>query len=288
MYKARGLFICRHPTHRKFDFEVSPYHILKQKKCYPEGCVEFLWQCDVSIKGKKCPRGYKHVGRNCFSCKYYHEKKICRQPEALVDENSLKRFFRDLEDYEFWLSTVEGYRVSFSGNIASVFPSLTLTVDNGGNSIRLKGFLITFNKGYIGDGIFDDMIYLEVGNRFLAGWNPAPGDELEFKAELRNDRGRILLKKPSHVEIKRNGGQPLIDYSKALVGKATGAQVKDDIRLCQGCPYGALLDVIEISPKRNQYRRFYCLRGVEYSKDCLVRLERKLKEYLSDNVSVTT
>jgi len=280
MYKAKDLFVCRHPVHQKFDFSISPYHILKQKKCYKKGCVEFLWRCNVGTKGKKCPRGYKHVGRNCFSCKYYYEEKICRIPESLVDDQTLEQFFKDLDDYEFWLSSVSGRKVEFSGKVASVYPSLLKTIDNDKSFIKMRGFLITFDCGHIGDDLFDDTIYLQTGTHFLAKWQPAPGDELDFEARLNDERGRVILTSPSRVEIIRSENKPIIDYSKALVGRATGNTVKDDIRLCRNCPYGALLDVEEISPKPNEYRRFYCLRGMEFSKDCLVRLERKLQEYL--------
>ena len=284
MYKTPDLFICRHPTHRKFDNKVSPFHILKQKKCYNKGCVEFLWRCNVSVKGKKCPRGYKHVGRNCFSCKYYYDEKICRIPEPLVDDKTLKQFFENLDEYEYWLSTVEGREIAFSGKIASVYPYLRKIIDNGRSSIRMNGFLITFDNGHIGYDLFDDTIYLKTSVSFLIKWQPAPVDDIELRAVIKNDRGRIVLIKPRHIEIMRHGGQPVIDYSKALVGRATGKTVKDDISLCRNCPFGSLLDVEQIYPKLNHYRRFYCLRGVEYSKGCMVRLERKLREYLQTEV----
>jgi len=279
MYKAKGIFICRHPVHKQFDFTVSPYHILKQKKCYKKGCVEFLWRCNVAIKGKKCPRDYKHVGRNCFSCKYYYDEKICRIPEALIDDAALKQFFYDLDEYEFWLTAVLGRRVDFSGKIASVFPSLKKIIDDGKSSMRMNGFLIKFASGHIGEDFFDDTIYLKIGAGFLSRWEPAPDDEIECTAILNNDRGRVVLAQPRRIEINRGGGSPIIDYSKALVGKTTGAIVKDNIIHCHNCPYGAILDIEEISPKQNSYRRFYCLRGIEYSKDCLVRLDRILQDY---------
>jgi hypothetical protein len=276
MYKARGLFVCKHPVHEKFDFAVSPYHIFKQKKCYGVGCVEFIWQCRVDTRGKKCPRGYKHVGRNCASCKYYHDEKICRVPEALTDQAGLDQFLKDLEDYEYWLSTVENRRLAISGTIVAVQPSIIKTIDSDKISSRLAGFLIKFDRAHIGYDLFDDPLYLRVGSTFLERHNPAPGDDIEFEAELKNDRGRIVLIKPSRVELTANGNTPLFDYSKALVGKTTGAVVLDDIRLCRDCPYGALLDIQQINPRPNNYRRFYCLQGVEYAYTCPIRLRRIL------------
>jgi len=279
MYKQKGLFICKHPMHERFDFEVSPFHILKQKKCFKEGCVEFLWQCKIGTRGKKCPRGYQHVGRNCFSCKFYHEEKICRLPSPTVDSRELESFFRKLGEFEYWLSTVEGLRVQFSGVVSSVHPALVKTIDNGRSNIRLNGFLIKFDSGYIGYDIFDDTLYLQVGSYFLTRWRPAPGDEIDCETELKNDYGRIVLYKPSRIDLTRNGSQPLIDYSKALVGKTTGTEVKDDIKLCRDCPFGALIDIQQIRPRENRYRRFYCLRGINNAATCPVRLAKILDDH---------
>jgi len=278
MYKTKGVFRCNHPLHKRFGYEVSPYFILKYKKCYPEGCVEFLWRCRLSGKGKKCPRGYQHVGRNCFSCKQYYEIKVCRSPETGLDEKELSRFFAKLDEFEFWLSDLEGKRVAFSGTIAELNPSLQMIRDNNRSSVRLNGFIISFDSGHIGYDLLDDPLYLRVGSTFLARWRPAPGDQLDCRAILTIERGRMVLSKATGVEISRGGSEPLADFSKALVGRATGRIVQDDIRLCRYCPYGSLLDVCDIRPKENHYRRFYCLKGIEYAESCPIRLSRLLDE----------
>lgn len=283
-YKAAHLFICRHPIHKRFDFIVSPYHVLKQKKCFGSGCVEFLWRCKIHAKGKKCPRGYLHVGRNCFSCKHYYEEKICRVPEPLMSQAELETFLKDLVEYEYWLSTVEGKTVPFEGTVSAIQPWLQKIIDTEGSFTHLKGFLISFKCGYIGDELFDDTVYLRIGRRFLVKWNPVPGDDLEFEAILSSDRGRVVLSWPKRVEITRNGGDSLINYSRAVVGRATGAIVQDDVKTCRECPFGALLDVIQRHPKPDQYRRFFCLRGVSQSADCPVRLEFKLECYKREQV----
>jgi len=193
-------------------------------------------------------------------------------PSATVGDQELKAFFIKLDEYEYWLSTVEGIRVQFSGVISSVYPSLVKIIDSGKSNIRLNGFLIKFESGYIGYDLYDDTLYLRVSGTFLSRWRPAPGDEMAGESELKNDRGRIILYKPSRIDITRNGAQPLIDYSKALVGKATGAEVLDDISLCRDCPFGALMDIHQIHPRPNNYRRFYCLRGINNAAACPVRL----------------
>lgn len=276
MYKIRGLFHCNHPLHRRFDSEVSPYHVLRDKKCYPEGCVEFLWRCRLSGKGKKCPRGYRHVGRNCFSCKQYYEIKVCRTPETNLDEKELAQYFKDLDEFEFWLSGLEDKKVEFSGTIADINPSLQMFRDNGRSSTRLNGFIITFDSGHIGIDLFDDPLYLRIGSTFLARWRPAPGDQLEFRALLAIERGRMVLSRPTGIELTRGDSEPVTDFSKALVARATGRIVRDDISLCRHCQYGSLLDVHELRPKENHYRRFYCLKGNENAASCPVRLSQIL------------
>jgi hypothetical protein len=278
-YKQRGLFVCHHPVHSRFNFEVSPYHVLKQKQCYGCGCVQFLWKCKIYGKSFVCPRGFKHVGRNCFSCKHYYEEKICRSPETSLDSESMTAYMRELEDYRYWLSTVIDRKVKFSGKIESVFPSLTKTIDNHKSHIQLQGFLISFAKAHIGFDLFDSTIYLHVGHRFIEKWQPAPDDSIDCSAELKFDRGRIVMINPTHVEIDQGDQLPYLNYSKALVGKSTGSIVVDNISACRGCPFGALLDIEVIRPKPNQYRRFYCLRGVSHSQNCPIRLEWELSEH---------
>lgn len=282
-FKQSNLFVCRHPAHKRFDFAVSPYHIFEQKRCHKEGCVQFVWKCKIFGKDFDCPRDFKHVGRNCGDCKHYYEEKIYRKPEFQVGETELAAFMSQLEDYRYWLSTVVDRKVTFSGEIAGVFPSLIKIIDYDKSEIRLNGFLIRFERAHLGYDLFDDRIYLQVGQGFLRKYQPADGDAIECQAILKTDRGRVVIINPTRIEYAQGDNQPLIDYSKALVGKSTGAIVKDNCSLCRGCPYGALMDVVVIRPQPNQYRRFYCLRGVDMSRDCPIRLEYKINAYESES-----
>lgn len=206
-------------------------------------------------------------------------------PMTLLGENEYRQFRNDFDNFEYWLSTVENKRLSFSGKISSVFPLFLKTIDDGRSNISLTGFLLKFERGHIGYDLFDDTIYLRVGRTFLENHRPAPGDDLDCEAHLINDRGRMILIKPSRVEINKKGGEQLIDFSRALVARTTGAIVIDDIKLCRNCPYGALLDVREISPRENSYRRFFCMRGVDTAYTCPVRLERILNSLQADSMS---
>jgi hypothetical protein len=197
----------------------------------------------------------------------------------LLDESGMAAYIRQLEDYRYWLSTVADTRVPFSGKIEAVYPSLLKIVDYQKSEMRLDGFLLRFDQAHIGYDLFDDRIYMHIGQAFLKKWKPAAGDEIDCRAILKTDRGRIVLINPTQVEFAFGDDSPIIDHSRALVGKSTGAIVEDDNAECRGCPYGALLDVVVIRPQPNQYRRFFCLRGVAQSRDCPVRLEQKMQEY---------
>jgi hypothetical protein len=277
--KQANLFVCRHPVHRRFNYAVSPYHVFEQKRCHNEGCVQFLWRCKIYGKDFSCPRGFKHVGRNCGQCKHYYEEKICRKPEPLLDETEMTAYLGQLEDYRYWISTVEDKRVPFSGQITGVLPSLLKIADYDKSEIRLNGFLLRFEKAHIGYDLFDDRIYMQVGQSFLRRWQPAESDTIDCQAILKTDRGRVVVINPTRIEFLQGDNQPLIDYSKALVGKTTGEIVEDNCAPCRGCPYGALMDIVVIRPQPNQYRRFYCLRGVNLSVDCPIRLEEKINAY---------
>ena len=277
--KARGLFVCRHPLHSRFNYEVSPYHVYEEKRCIDQGCVQFVWRCKIYGKSFHCPRGYKHVGRNCSMCKHYYEEKICRRPDLIVDPPAYEQYQRQLEDYRWWLSTVVGNKVPFSGIIDAVYPALERTIDNGRSQTYLRGFLLSFESAYIGYDLFDDRIYMRVGGNFISRYQPASGDHIDCLARLQTDRGRVVMTNPVQVDFTQKDDPQQITISRAQVGRATGSIVIDDISKCRGCPYGALLDVEVIRPKRNRYRRFYCLRGVSRTQDCPIRLDWELDEY---------
>jgi len=287
MYKMPGIFICRHPRHRRFDYQVSPYHVIKEKRCLDEGCLQFVWKCRIYAKDFRCPRGFKHVGKDCFTCRHYDEDKIWRKPEAIIGENELVEFWRKLDDYRLWLSLNLDRKISFSGKISSVFPLLYMKRRGVGFGARASGFLIGFDRGYIGYVLYDDKIYLRTGGEFIKRWNPMAGDSLEFRATLKADRGRLILIRPSEIEMEssdrtgsdnENTGNKIITLSQAVVGASTGVIVEDSCAPCRGCNYGAFVEFDTDQPQPAGRRRFFCLRGVKTAATCPIRLERILAD----------
>lgn len=277
LFKATGLFSCRHPSHKMFDYEVSPYHIFAARKCFPHGCVEFAWRCRQFEKGRKCPRNFKHVGRKCFSCKHYYELKLCYAPETKLNDSALPDFIDDLREYESWVESMDGRIIRFSGRVESIRPHLKMRIGSRNISVRLDGYYVVFDIGHIGNDLFDDRIYLRISERLLSGTRIAPEDEMDFEAVFTPDRGRIILRNPRKVDITRNGRKQSLTPSRAQVGRATGKIITGSIAQCKNCPYCCLVDIEDFSrQKPSHYRRFYCLRGVTDSENCPVRLEKLL------------
>ena len=93
-YKSTEIFRCVHESHQGYKNKISVYHILKARSCYPEGCIYFRWRCKLLNKKKKCHRGYRHVGRNCFGCKEFYDEKIHNFPELQVSQDEYKDFLK--------------------------------------------------------------------------------------------------------------------------------------------------------------------------------------------------
>jgi len=236
--------------------------------------VEFLWKCHDLDKGKKCPKNYRHVGKGCFSCKKFYDEKMIYGPETTLDEKELKRFMDDLLEYRGWLDSMRGKNVRFAGTVDSIMPHLKMTVDDGQNRVHMDGFYVSFDRGYFHNNLFNDRIYLRVDGRFLFRTEVAPGDDLEFDAVFTEERGRIILKNPKKTEIKKNGGKECITPSRARVARATGKIIAGSIEKCKDCAYCSLIDMEDRSRKGiTHYRRFYCLRGISDSENCVVRIE---------------
>jgi len=285
-YKKPGVFNCRHPAHGQFNYDVSPYHVLKISRCWPDGCVEFLWRCHLFDKGQKCPRKFKHVGRACASCKRYYEIKNCYVPTTKLDEADMRDFIDAFHEFEGWLEIMREKTVRFSGIVELIRPHLAMKMGRQGNTVRMDDYFLSFERGHMGNDLFDDRIYLKISEGFLKRFEPAPGDEIECDAIFGIDKGRVILRNPRRLELIKNGGQSPLTSSRARVGRATGKIIRGSVSFCKDCPYCCLLDVEDDRRQKSSfYRRFYCLRGIVDPEHCPVRLSMLLKNDSSDRVS---
>jgi len=271
--KKAGIFSCCHPAHARFHYHVSPYHVLKINKCWPDGCVEFLWRCHLFDKGHKCPRKYKHVGRGCFSCKDYYEIKNQYTPSSRLDPAAFANFMRDLGEYEGWIEDLNDKTIRFSGIVESIRPHLIMIIDSRRKSLRMEEYFVSFPGGFIGRDFFADRLYMRISGGFLNKTELAPGDEIECDAIFGGDRGRVILRNPRRIELAGNGGRQALNPSRALVGRATGKIIEGSIERCGDCHYCTLVDIEDFRKQKTiSYRRFYCLRGITDPEHCPVRL----------------
>jgi hypothetical protein len=277
-YKRQDIFQCGHKSHFKFEKNVSVYHVLKEKGCYPEGCIYFLWKCRLLNKGHSCPKGYQHVGKSCFSCKNYFEEKVWYQPEILLDKEEFENFQRDLEEFEDWLQSVVGKRIEFSGTVNSVKPHFIKKGLGSNQILTFPGFLISFKEGYLDRVFFKDYIFLSISRKSQENLRFAKGDKVEFEATLRTDKGRIILERIGHVEFSEKKGEAFWNESLALVTKNTGTELDCQPEKCLVCENGCLLDVVEREGERSKiYRHLFCLAGVVDPEACVYHLAKKIR-----------
>ena len=278
-YKRQDVFRCSHKAHFRFENNVSVYHVLKEKRCFPEGCIYFLWKCQLLNKGKSCPKGYQHVGRDCFSCKNYFDEKIIYQPEIILNSEEYKKFERDLEEFEEWLEGTVGKWVEFSGKVNSVKPHFRKIRYGTKETLSFPGFLISFKEGYLDRIFFKDHIFVTLSRRTQQNFKFARGDEVEFQARLRTDRGRIVLERIRYVEFPHKEKALSWSLSQALVAKNTGKEFDCQPEKCMLCENGCLLDVVEKTDKSSPIRRhLFCLIGVENPEECVYHLVKQIEK----------
>jgi len=285
-HKRQDIFKCAHQAHFRFEKNVSVYHVLKEKNCYPSGCVWFVWKCKLLNKGNSCPKGYNYVGKNCFSCNQYFEEKVCYQPEILLDQKKFDNFKKSLEEYEEWLLNVNGKDIEFSGEVNSVKPHLKKILFSVGESLRFKGFLLSFKNGFIDRVFFDDYIYASVSRKSQERSGFAKGDKLDFKARLKIDHGRIVLERLRFVEFKEKLDNTSWDLSEALVARSVGAEFDCQPEKCLICEKGCLMDVVDkTQTKERMFRHLFCLLGVESPGECWYDLKKRVERQERGNIS---
>jgi hypothetical protein len=278
-YKRTDIFRCSQESHRHFQGKVSVYHVLKEKQCFPQGCLYFLWHCVLLEKGNRCIHGYTRTGRKCRGCTYYDEEKIHLQPLLCVDSEAYERFLEDLDLFETWLEEVRFRRMSIAGRIKSIKPWFEKILRPGEQHTRLRGHLLVFPKGFIGMTAFRDIFYVRISDRFMKQYTLRPGMRIEMRGEVREDRGRIVVIKPGQVECMNRGWGNPMTRDRALVAVRTATFMEDQPEQCMTCPYGSLTDIIDRrESEEKKYRRLYCLKGIADYRGCYIAAKRKVRK----------
>ena len=270
-YKRLDVFRCRLDSHRSFSGRVSVYHVLKVKRCLPEGCFYFKWRCRLLDKGTRCIKGYHYPGRNCNSCRFYYEDKLHKVPEIRLDQAGYRRFQRELEEFEDWLGDNLGRRIEVQGRVNFVGPRLIKKIYPRGHKLYLRGYLANFSGCFLGRDRLDDYVYLRLSPGLQERVRLARGDELEFEAALTLDEGRLVLEHPRRFEFSVRGPEPFDPRRDgALVDLHSAASLDRQYERCINCERGRLVDVVErgIDGDRFLHRELYCLEGVENPGEC--------------------
>lgn len=287
-YKRQDIFLCRHDAHRTRGQRVSVYHVMHRKKCYPEGCVYFLAKCSELAKRKTCHRGYSYVGRKCPGCKYYDEEKMTRTLSIATDVD-IHAELEAIYEFEEWLRDTAGKEWSCQAKIRSVKPRMIQTVypsaGRGKEHTHLLGYLICFEYCYIGQTFLQDTSYAITGRDFQKRHRFTAGDEIEFRATLTEQDGRLVFQTLRQIEFrKKSSMNPVWTDSLSLVAKHTGSLLGRQADKCIPCPYGFLIDVHEYQNGGEiLYHRIFCLQGMKSAAGCVFELSKEVYGNLCPN-----
>jgi hypothetical protein len=276
--KRADVFRCRQEAHRRFGGAVSAWHVLREKKCWPAGCLYFVWHCVRLEKGMRCPRRFTVPGRLCGGCGHYVEEKLHFQPERLIGDADYEAFLEDLEAYDAWFEKAARGRPPVAGRIATVKPWFEKTVTSSGAPVRLRGYLLVLRGAFIGTESVDGPVFVRTPRSLMAAVGFAPRMRIELTGEVREDRGRIVVSHPKQVEaLSRGWGWRWTD-EKALVSVRTATLLESQPEQCLACPWGALADVTDRSgSEEKKYRNLFCLKSVADPEGCYVRAEKAVR-----------
>ena len=267
LYKLPHVFRCVHDVHRHFKSELSPFYILTEKKCYPDGCVYFHWKCRLLAKHKKCFRGFSHVGQKCANCSYYYEEKQHHYPEIILSGDEQSSFLEEFAEFEEWISELKSKRIPCEGIIANVIPDLSLKRQGKIQRLRANGFLIRFDEGFIDNRFFADPFYLSVSAMTQNELLLRKGDSLEFQAALTIDRGRFKFTSSGRFYFDRRGEERALRKTDVMVALKTYTIQEGQPGKCRQCDSGVLVDLL--SAKTGPSRVIVCLQGIADFQYCI-------------------
>ncbi len=278
-YKRHDVFRCKHEAHRYFNNKVSVYYVMYEKQCFPEGCINTIWHCILKEKGKKCIKGYNYIGRECKGCTYYKDEKVHLQPELLLNQDEYNTFLSDLEDFEDWLDSLKNKKLNLRGKIISVKPWFEENILEDRKLRKLRGYLLVLQNNFIGLTSYEDVLYVRISEKLMKEYGFAPPMVLEYRGEIKVDRGRLVINRPYSIEVIEGTTQEVWNRDKALVAVRTATKFIKQVDKCLECPWGCLVDVRDHRvKKKNFYRNLFCLKAISDWHECYIRSWESLKK----------
>jgi len=274
LYKNTEIFRCVHESHRYYKNKVSVYHILKEKSCFPHGCVYFRWKCKQLSKKAKCNRGYSHVGRKCSNCKDYYEEKIHNYPELQISKLEYENFMKELIKFEDWIEEWQFKPIEFAGTVAEIKPHFRQKIYPKSKFLSFHGYIAILTPVFLGWQRFEDPVYAFISNKYLQKLRLGKGAEIEGIGEMAVDYGRLILRRTRNIEITREGEKFYWNEQKVLLSRETATEFRIQPETCVGCGFGALVDVEYLRDHHSHSRRtLFCLKGMADFRDCYIRTE---------------
>ncbi|TFH01520.1 MAG: hypothetical protein E4H13_04685 [Calditrichales bacterium] len=272
LYKKRQVFRCVHDAHRHFKSELSPFYVLAEKNCYPDGCVYFQWQCRLLAKQKTCFRGFSYVGKKCFNCRHFFEEKQHQYPEFKTNGESVNAFLDAFEDFEEWVDDLKTRHVPCEGRVAGVVPELYLKPNGPRDQLNMNGFLVRFDQGYLDNHLFEDAFYLSLSAMSQNQLQLREGDSVEFEARLNIDRGRFKFSASRKFQFFERGPGKALRTSDIQVALKTYTLQNKQPDKCLSCNHGILVD--KGGSAAGPSRKVVCLEGVNDYRDCTISFMR--------------
>jgi len=246
--------------------------VLVGRRCYPNGCIRFLWKCKLLGKGGTCPQGYRHVGNNCAQCRHYDEEKIRHRPELVLGAAEFADFLEDCRRFDEWMAAQRGSRREAGGEISDVRPHLVRRIDGHRASLVLRGFLLRLSPAFVGLHGIEDPLYIRLTRGQQERHRLAPGDRIECEGYLELDRGRLVIHLASRLRVEARSGAVAAAWDQALVDRIGAARIHGQPERCLRCPRGVLVDVEALGnrpgPSPGRRRELLCLEGIGRPEDC--------------------
>lgn len=277
LYKRADVFACSHSSHHRFGSVVTPYHVLKEKKCYPDGCMVFVWKCRLLDKGHACPKKYKHVGKNCFSCKQFYDEKYQQQPRLKLSDEEFRQFKSDLEDFEYWLDQIVGREVELEGTISSIKPNFRPRGHPDHERYAFLNWLAVFECAHVGYDLFDDVCFARISEKTQNIFKFGSNTHIICRAVPSFDRGRLVFSRLHNVEVVEQGFPPDWTRANAEVAAASAQRLDLQSEKCLNCEFGCLVDR-NIDRQKNGSRSLLCLAGQKLPKECAYPLAKLIRK----------
>ncbi len=268
LYKRSDIFFCPHRLHKHRESGTSAWHIIKHKQCFPAGCMTFRWRCRKFESGQKCPRKKKHVGKDCFSCPFFFDVKEAYQPEVKLQQEEYEDFARRFAEFEEWVEGLQGRRIEVRAEVSTINPHLVNHGKNGELRIAGRGVLLYFREGVFQYDKFLDPFYARVSFNVYERYQVAAGDEIDFKGELRIDRGRFVIERVGGIEKIRGGGGEVADLRAFRQARFSGTMIDGQPAKCLRCRHGLLIDSVNGDGRSQPRRLMYCTKGVADYRYC--------------------